>query len=176
MKKGDRNGFTIIEVSLVLAIAGLIFLMVFIALPSLRRSQRDTDRRDDVMELLSSIKKYQQNNRGALPTGTGVASYDDHAEQTKGTTWQDFYNNYLGDSFIDPDGAHYSLNIASCSEACNNSLISSIRNSKFPYNNYSMVIFLQATCSDEVVIKTNNPRKVAVMYRLEGSGTYCNNT
>ena len=35
-------GFTIIEVVLVLAIAGLIFLMVFIALPVLQRSQRDT--------------------------------------------------------------------------------------------------------------------------------------
>ncbi|MCL2869540.1 prepilin-type N-terminal cleavage/methylation domain-containing protein, partial [Candidatus Saccharibacteria bacterium] len=34
-----RQGFTIIEVVLVLAIAGLIFLMVFIALPALQRSQ-----------------------------------------------------------------------------------------------------------------------------------------
>ena len=31
-------GFTIIEVVLVLAIAGLIFLMVFIALPAIQRS------------------------------------------------------------------------------------------------------------------------------------------
>ena len=37
----DR-GFTIIEVVLVLAIAALIFLMVFIALPALQASQRDT--------------------------------------------------------------------------------------------------------------------------------------
>ena len=32
MKNNLRKGFTIIEVSLVLAIAGLIFLMVFVAL------------------------------------------------------------------------------------------------------------------------------------------------
>ena len=37
-----QQGFTIIEVVLVLAIAGLIFLMVFIALPTLQRNQRDT--------------------------------------------------------------------------------------------------------------------------------------
>ena len=41
----DKNGFTIIEVVLVLAIAGLIFLMVFIALPALQRSQRDTQKK-----------------------------------------------------------------------------------------------------------------------------------
>lgn len=33
-----KKGFTIIEVVLVLAIAGLIFLMVFLALPALQRS------------------------------------------------------------------------------------------------------------------------------------------
>ena len=34
----DAKGFTIIEVALVLAIAGLIFLVVFLALPALQRS------------------------------------------------------------------------------------------------------------------------------------------
>ena len=43
-----KKGFTIIEVVLVLAIAGLIFLMVFLALPNLQRSQKDTQRRDDL--------------------------------------------------------------------------------------------------------------------------------
>ena len=38
----NKKGFTIIEVVLVLAIAGLIFLMVFLALPALQRSQRDS--------------------------------------------------------------------------------------------------------------------------------------
>ena len=42
------EGFTIIEVVLVLAIAGLIFLMVFLALPALQRSQRDTQRKNDM--------------------------------------------------------------------------------------------------------------------------------
>ena len=43
-----ERGFTIIEVVLVLAIAALIFLMIFIALPALQRSQRDTARKNDV--------------------------------------------------------------------------------------------------------------------------------
>ena len=37
----NKKGFTIIEVVLVLAIAGLIFLMVFVALPALQRGQRE---------------------------------------------------------------------------------------------------------------------------------------
>lgn len=46
MNKHKLNkGFTIIEVVLVLAIAGLIFLAVFLALPALQRNQRDTQRK-----------------------------------------------------------------------------------------------------------------------------------
>ena len=60
----SKKGFTIIEVVLVLAIAGLIFLMVFVALPALQRSQRDTQRRDDMARFMSQLSQYQANNNG----------------------------------------------------------------------------------------------------------------
>lgn len=63
-----EKGFTIIEVVLVLAIAGLIFLMVFIALPALQRNQRDAARKSEVSTVLASITTYQSNNRGQSPT------------------------------------------------------------------------------------------------------------
>lgn len=63
-----KKGFTIIEVVLVLAIAGLIFLMVFVALPALQRSQRDTQRRQDYADLASAISNYTTNNNGKLPS------------------------------------------------------------------------------------------------------------
>ena len=63
----SKKGFTIIEVVLVLAIAGLIFLMVFIALPAMQRSQRDTQRRQDYSALSSAITSYVTNNNGNLP-------------------------------------------------------------------------------------------------------------
>ncbi|PLS80866.1 hypothetical protein CYG49_03830, partial [Candidatus Saccharibacteria bacterium] len=47
-KTSKQSGFTIIEVVLVLAIAALIFLIVFLAVPALQRGQRDTQRRSDV--------------------------------------------------------------------------------------------------------------------------------
>ena len=54
----SKKGFTIIEVVLVLAIAGLIFLMVFVALPALQRSQRDTARRNDMSRVDTSESLY----------------------------------------------------------------------------------------------------------------------
>lgn len=66
MKK--KSGFTMIEVVLVLAIAGLIFLATFIALPNLWASQRDSARKENIMAFVTNLKNYQTNNsRGALP-------------------------------------------------------------------------------------------------------------
>ena len=62
-----KKGFTIIEVVLVLAIAGLIFLMVFIAFPALQRSQRDTQRTDDMARVQSALMNWQNNHSNKLP-------------------------------------------------------------------------------------------------------------
>ncbi len=59
------SGFTIIEVALVLAIAGLIFLVVFLALPALQRSQRDTAKKQDVARVVAAIQSFKANNAGA---------------------------------------------------------------------------------------------------------------
>ena len=59
-----KKGFTIIEVVLVLAIAGLIFLMVFLALPALQRAQRDTQRKQDVAMVVTALHNWKANNKG----------------------------------------------------------------------------------------------------------------
>ena len=66
-KLNTKKGFTIIEVVLVLAIAGLIFLMVFIALPALQRNQRDTQRKNDLSRIQSAVNSYQANSKGKIP-------------------------------------------------------------------------------------------------------------
>ena len=66
-KKLNKAGFTIIEVVLVLAIAGLIFIMVFTALPALQSSQRDTARKNDVSIVVNAITNFASANRGSLP-------------------------------------------------------------------------------------------------------------
>lgn len=88
-RQQTNKGFTIIEVVLVLAIAGLIFLMVFIALPALQRSQRDSARKSEVGTVASAITSYMSNNRNAIPTGAQIGSYvtgDTSDQLESGTT------------------------------------------------------------------------------------------
>lgn len=87
------RGFTIIEVVLVLAIAALIFLMVFIALPALQRGQRDTQRRSDMQRVVAAIQKYKSLNKNKLP------AFND--------TFIDAYLRVGGDEFLDPMGKPY---------------------------------------------------------------------
>jgi prepilin-type N-terminal cleavage/methylation domain-containing protein len=68
-KKGKANaGFTIIEVLIVLAIAGLILLIVFLAVPALQRNSRNTSIKNDVQNVLGGVSEYAGANNGALPT------------------------------------------------------------------------------------------------------------
>lgn len=73
--KQTVKGFTIIEVVLVLAIAGLIFLMVFVALPALQAGQRDTARKNDVGSVATAVSNFTANNRGSFPDDGDLASY-----------------------------------------------------------------------------------------------------
>lgn len=66
MIKKDNKGFTIIEVVLVLAIAGLIFAMVFIALPAMNRGQRDTSRKNDANTVVAALNTYRGNNKSSF--------------------------------------------------------------------------------------------------------------
>ena len=71
--KKDNKGFTIIEVLIVLAIAGLIMLIVFLAVPALQRNARNTGKRSDVSKALGAVGEYSSNNGGAVPV-TGAAT------------------------------------------------------------------------------------------------------
>lgn len=174
MKKLKRKfgGFTIVEVVLVLAIAGLIFMMMFIALPTLQRTQRDARRRDDMIALAGAIKKYQSNHRGALPTNKGE--------------WGSILNDYLNDP-KDPDGNPYIINgcgtdarnDAECMKECDGSVVGSeckiSESDASPAERQAVTIIRGATCEGEKVKVSSNPRKVAILYDLE-LGTYCGST
>ncbi|HSE61169.1 MAG TPA: type II secretion system protein [Candidatus Saccharimonadales bacterium] len=61
-------GFTIIEVILVLAIAGLIFLVVFLAIRSAQIAARDNQRKSAAMDLLNAAVQWHTNKPGATIT------------------------------------------------------------------------------------------------------------
>ena len=65
--KKRQKGFTIIEVMIVLAIAGLIMVVVLIAIPQLQRSQRDSNRQNVVNRINSELGAYSSNNNGTYP-------------------------------------------------------------------------------------------------------------
>lgn len=97
-----QKGFTIIEVVLVLAIAALIFLMVFIALPALQRNQRDAARKDVLGKVASAVTTYQSNSRGQQPTsGAALKGYVDGVDP--GTTKSDngSFTSTAADTFVD---------------------------------------------------------------------------
>ncbi|HEY1835619.1 MAG TPA: prepilin-type N-terminal cleavage/methylation domain-containing protein [Candidatus Saccharimonadales bacterium] len=62
-----EKGFTIIEVLIVLAIAALILLIVFLAVPALQRSARNTTIKNDASTLAGGFSEYESNNGGAAP-------------------------------------------------------------------------------------------------------------
>lgn len=173
MKTGDPGGFTIIEVVLVLAIAGLIFLMVFIALPALQRSQRDTQRRDDMARLATAINNYQTNNNGKVP-GAGTSPASDAGNMPTGdndavklvTTYLNSVNAGNNNEFLDPDGWAYGVEIIDLGSGVG-AVVKPV-----PFD-HVVRVYTQAECKGENAEKTSNRRDYAIVYKMEGSGTYC---
>ena len=84
MKISKQKGFTIIEVVLVLAIAALIFLMVFIALPALQANQRDTARKNDASTVAAAVQSYASTERHPITGSTSetdLVKYIDKLDQ-----------------------------------------------------------------------------------------------
>ena len=54
---GRTKGFTVIEVLLVLSVAGLIFAVVFLAVPALQRNSRNNARKHDARLLFASVNE-----------------------------------------------------------------------------------------------------------------------
>lgn len=81
IKNRKQEGFTIIEVLIVLAIAGLIMLIVFLAVPALQRSSRNRGREADASLIASAISECVTNNNGKIANcqdlGADKVSYDD---------------------------------------------------------------------------------------------------
>ena len=185
--EGAMGGFTIIEVVLVLAIAGLIFLMVFIALPALQRSQRDTQRRNDLSKVSEAITQYQTNNQGKLPkddeTGYAPKTGDNAIEKvTCGNGSGDackliaqYLNgvNSAENEFVDPDGWSYGIKIVKYDEQSYG--VDAALNTVSEDGKLSHIVYIVkgARCDGEGATGSDNSRDYVVMYKLEGSGIYC---
>lgn len=161
----NKKGFTIIEVVLVLAIAGLIFLMVFIALPALQRGQRDTQRRADVDRVVAAVTSYQSNNRNRIPTDAELTA-------TREAT-SSFIKNYLlagGDTFEDPNGDLYKFKVRGAGQPVSGVDFNNTENGR------GVIHFVRgATCNGENAEGGKGAAKIAFLMKLEGGGVVCKN-
>jgi len=161
-----KRGFTIIEVVLVLAIAGLIFLMVFIALPTLQRNQRDTQRRSDMDRVAAQVQAYMGNNNGRVPF-TGPAANENGA-------WAAFLRDYLNtpNPFLDPNGESYTITYKG-NAAAGTANTAGVGSEALDFNQ-TIYVYGAATCDGEsAVAVANGTRRVAFRLKLEGAGVYC---
>lgn len=150
-----EGGFTIIEVLIVLAIAGLIMVVVFLAVPNLQRSQRNNSRKTDANNVLSAIGDYVSNNSGALPAAACTGS---------GCSFMTNVN--LGYFTLNATNVTYTPAPAT----------GSFTAPKTGPTSEQMFIYGGATCqgaANPPVAGTSN-RQVAIWYGIEGSvGTQC---
>ncbi len=74
----QTEGFTIIEVLIVLAIAGLIMLIVFLAVPALQRNARNNARNAEVSRIAGLVTECLANRNGLTPScdTAGEVSYN----------------------------------------------------------------------------------------------------
>lgn len=143
----SKSGFTIIEVVLVLAIAGLIFLIVFLAVPALQRSQRDTARKSDMGRLIAATQDYRSNHQGTLPLPANGAAL--LTQMAQGTT------------FEDPSGGVYSFQAAGGGDPSN------VTDGKLSWQ-------VGSTCKPDGTFQTGaGSRKIAYRMQLESGDTYC---
>lgn len=71
-----EKGFTLIEIVLVLAIAGLLLVIVFLAVSGAQKSRRDSQRKNDLSRVAAQLESYASNNNGNYPAnGAGWSAF-----------------------------------------------------------------------------------------------------
>lgn len=166
-QKLSGRGFSIIEVVLVLAIAGLIFLMVFIALPALRSSQRDTQRKQAVGTIVSNYENYISSNRGALFTGA-FSNFVNSGSATSPSGSGALYK-YLINGETDYTNIAVKTGAASVSAGSTASLVNNTVADGY------VIIYNGASCGSVGSVVAGSAREFAVVGYVESGGgsTYC---
>lgn len=174
-RKQDRSGFTIIEVLIVLAVAGLILLIVFLAVPALQRAARNTQRKNDVSAIGSAISNYIDNNGGNLPIqisdkGTNQLLVGTGAGNNFETAKLGFYTTAgTGAWSGSRDGNIFMIQPSSLPTFTTSTTAAPTATTITPN---SVTIVLGYSCnSSNTNIGTSSPRSAAVMYAIETGST-----
>lgn len=154
IRNRKQEGFTIIEVLIVLAIAGLILLVVFLAVPALQRNARNTTRREDAGNILSAVSEYVANNDGSLPAAQ--ANLGSGSSATLGSGSVNTVPITLG---------YYTANnvsvVAYTAGATNSTTVD------------TAVVMTGATCGASGAPASGSSRSVVMLYTLEANAKQC---
>lgn len=141
-KTKDQKGFTIIEVLIVLAIAGLILLIVFLAVPALQRNSRNTSRRNDVSRILGAVQEVTNNSNGVVSTTTLTGGASGTVATAAGTLgYYDAANLKVENKTAETPTAE------------------------------QVFVEIGAACTNGTTLATGTARQVAVLFAVETSGT-----
>lgn len=160
-KLKSQKGFTIIEVLIVLAIAGLIMLVVFMAVPALQRNQRNSGRRTDASRIASAANDHVTNSGGKVP-----ASIADGSSIIKDAGTLSNLNG--GTTLTDPSGASATCN----ADTMENSTLMLCKYAAVTFNpptKDGVVIATGAVCNGKDTIAAGSARQMAIVYTLETS-------
>ena len=194
VKNNNKKGFTIIEVVLVLAIAGLIFLMVFIALPALQRSQRNTQRQNDISRFVTSVNDFKVNNGNQTPFQTTALNTNLNSTSStaiNGNNAKQFGRDYIvkyimggnandASKFTDPNGTTYQFMIrdhANTADITLTQVANPTQNTQVSQNvNNTIYVYRHSSCSgrEGVLVHRNGAGDYAMVYVMEGGAIYCN--
>lgn len=80
LKNKRQEGFTIIEVMIVLVIAAVILLIVFLAVPALQRNSRNTQAKNEAAQIMAAVgEKSGNDNAKALVASVSTSPGSDAA-------------------------------------------------------------------------------------------------
>ena len=157
LQKRKSEGFTIIEVLVVLAIAGLIMVVVFLAVPALNRSGRNNGLNGSARSILAAVHAYANNN-GGTPPATQTSAAPTGGAVTIGSTGNT--------ETVKVDGNVVGFLI-------NGSAITATGASASPIGTMQVITGTTAVCNPTAsgIAGTGSARSYVVLYVAEGSGS-----
>ena len=156
LKNRKQEGFTIIEVLIVLAIAGLILLIVFLAVPALQRNAHNTSIKSDVASLLGGMNEYVNNNNGSPPAGIAAGATATSLDIGSSGNTANVKLGYV-------DGTTVTLSAAGAGAIANAQTAGTVK------------ILTKATCNTNGIdaVGGGTARNFVALYGLEGGAKVC---
>lgn len=156
------EGFSLVELLIVMAIAALIMIMVFIGFAQGNRDRRDDARKADAARYLEAERLWVTDHNGIPPTSANFDTPIDPNVAASGGIMERYI--IQGNAkFANPDGVAWTV-------AWRTPGVGNGPNT--PASASQMLVGAGSTCNG-TNIADGGPRQFAVMLQLEGGGYYC---